>query len=74
MANPKGNGTVWTPVGKGILSQRTGSKLLLEIDLDNDLGPSASGKSRNIATTSGNVRVPGHDSARIGINVYMPNE
>lgn len=47
-------------------------KLILEIDLTADLGFSRSGKSKNIATTSGNKVIPDSDGAVIGLNVYRP--
>lgn len=43
-------------------------KLLLEIDLTRDLGPSSSGKSRLIAV--GSLRVPGN--VCVSLTVYSP--
>lgn len=43
--------------------------LTIKIDLTRDFGPSKSGKTTVIATTSGNVGVPDSD-AKIGVNVY----
>lgn len=43
--------------------------LIIKVDLNKDLGLSKSGKSRKIASTAGNVRVPDSD-AMIGLNVY----
>lgn len=71
MAQNKGQGYV--TMGKGIKGAVEGNQLTLVIDLASDLGPSASGKSRNVATTSGNIRLPGTD-CRMGLNVYKPNE
>ncbi|MGI5927008.1 MAG: hypothetical protein ACOX8A_07495 [Thermacetogeniaceae bacterium] len=48
----------------------TGDTLHLEIDLARDLGPSKSGKTMMIATTSGNKEIPGTDGAIIGLNIY----
>ena len=45
-------------------------KLTLTVDLTQDLGPSASGKSIIIATTAGNVDVPSVDDTKFGLNVY----
>jgi hypothetical protein len=42
--------------------------LVITIDMSRDLGPSSTGKTRLIATTSGNVKLPGGE--RIGLNVY----
>lgn len=49
-------------------------KLIITVDLNKDLGPSASGKSVMIATTSGNVDVPGMPDTKIGLNVYRKKE
>jgi len=43
--------------------------MTIVVKLDQDLGPSKSGKTRLIATSAGNVRVEGTD-AFIGLNVY----
>lgn len=48
-------------VDKGVMT--------IVVKLDVDLGPSKSGKTRLIATSSGNVKVEGTD-AFIGLNVY----
>ena len=47
-----------------------GKVLTLEVDLAKDLGPSKSGKNVNIATTAGNVDVPGMPGVKFGLNVY----
>ena len=47
-----------------------GQTLTIEIDLSKRLGPSKSGKTTVIATTSGNVDVPQHRDIKIGINCY----
>lgn len=48
---------------------REGDKLIIEVDLTVDLGDSSSGKTRVIASTRGNAKVPESD-AMIGLNVY----
>lgn len=55
-------------VGKNVEYTVEGNILTVRIDLSKDHGPSASGKTRIIATTSGNVALPG--GAKVGINVY----
>jgi hypothetical protein len=45
-----------------------GSTLTIVIDLSNDAGPSKSGKSLVIATTSGNVDIG--NGVKLGLNVY----
>ena len=49
-------------------------KLTITVDLTSDLGPSASGKSVMIATTEGNVEVPGAPDVKIGLNVYRKKD
>ena len=44
-------------------------KLIIEIDLTKEFGPSKSGKTITIASTRGNQQVEGTD-AIIGLNVY----
>jgi len=45
-------------------------KLILQIDLTQDLGPSKSGKTRLIGTSCGNGTVPGHEGVRFSLSVY----
>ena len=47
-----------------------GSTLVIEVDLSQTLGPSASGKSEIIATTGGNAAVPGSEEVKVGLNVF----
>jgi hypothetical protein len=49
--------------------EESGNTLTIKIDLNKDLGLSKSGKSRKIASSGGNVKIPGTDAV-IGINVY----
>jgi len=44
-------------------------KLIIEIDLAKDFGPSKSGKTITIASTRGNQKIEG-TKAVIGLNVY----
>ena len=48
-----------------------GNTLCLEIDLSKRLGPSASGKTVIVATTSGNQPIPGTDGVVLGLNAYI---
>lgn len=58
-------------MGKGIVGTLDGDKLTLEIDLSQDFGKSASRKTTIIATTSGNVPIPGAlNGAVLGLNLY----
>ena len=44
--------------------------MTMTIDLNLDLGPSASKKSNIIATSEGNQKIDGGNGAIIGLNVY----
>ena len=44
--------------------------LVIKVDLGIEFGPSASGKTIIIASTEGNVSVPGSEAIKIGLNVY----
>jgi len=47
----------------------TGNIATITIDLSKTLGPSKSGKTTLVATTSGNVTIPGTD-VKLGLNAY----
>lgn len=47
-----------------------GSELVIRVNLSETHGPSKSGKTVIIATTSGNVKLP--DGTAFGLNVYKP--
>jgi len=49
-----------------------GDVLILRVDLTKEFGPSATGKTTIVASTEGNVAVPGQDEIKIGLNVYRP--
>lgn len=57
---------------ENITFQVEGDQLVLVVDLSHEAGESSSGKSIIIATTGGNVSVPGHEDIKIGMNVYRP--
>jgi len=40
------------------------------VDLGKEFGVSKSGKSITIASTEGNVSLPGHEDIKIGLNIY----
>jgi hypothetical protein len=48
-----------------------GSKLVIEVDLTQNLGPSKSGKSDFIANTGGFVKLPGSE-VKFSLNVIVP--
>jgi len=51
-----------------------GDQLVITIDLSQEVGVSSSGKSIIIATTGGNVAVPGWEAIKVGLNVYRPQQ
>jgi hypothetical protein len=59
-------------MAKNIETKVTGDKLIITIDLTKSFGLSGSGKSEIIASTEGNVSLPGHEDIKIGVNVYRP--
>jgi hypothetical protein len=54
--------------------QVQGNQLVITVDLTQELGVSSSGKSLIIASTSGNVAVPGFEDIKVGLNVYRPQQ
>jgi hypothetical protein len=55
---------------KNVEMKIEGNILKIEVDLSREFGPSASGKTIIIATTEGNVSIPGAEDKKIGLNVY----
>ena len=49
-----------------------GDKLVIMVDLKQEFGPSSSGKSITIASTEGNISVPGREEIKMGLNIYKP--
>jgi hypothetical protein len=49
-----------------------GNKLIITVDLNQEFGLSSSGKSITIASTEGNISVPGREDVKVGLNVYKP--
>ena len=47
-----------------------GEILTITVNLSQTFGKSSSGKSTIIASTEGNQSVPGHETVKIGLNVY----
>jgi hypothetical protein len=46
-----------------------GTVLTIKVDPSKEFGPSASGKTTIIASTEGNVTIPGREE-KVGLNVY----
>ena len=59
-------------MAKNIETRVQGEKLVITIDLSKNFGLSGSGKSLIIASTEGNISVPGREDLKIGVNVYRP--
>lgn len=57
-------------IGKNIKTTVEGNKLTIEVDLSKEFGPSASGKTIIVATSSGNAAVEGGGGAIMGLNLY----
>jgi hypothetical protein len=55
---------------KNVEMKVDGQKLIITVDLTKEFGKSSSGKTTIVATTAGNVSVPGHDDIKIGLNCY----
>jgi hypothetical protein len=47
-----------------------GNTLTITVDISKDYGESKSGKSITIASTEGNISIPGHEEIKIGLNIY----
>ena len=47
-----------------------GTIMTVKVDLSKEFGSSSSGKTIIIATTEGNVSIPGAEDKKIGLNVY----
>ena len=60
--------------GENVSMRVDGSILVIEIDLSQTLGLSSTGKSEIVASTGGNVGVPGKPEVKVGLNVYRPRK
>jgi hypothetical protein len=49
-----------------------GNKLIIEVDLTKEYGLTGSGKSVKVASSDGNMSVPGREEIKMGLNVYKP--
>jgi hypothetical protein len=57
---------------KNIEMKVEGNKLVIMVDLNQEFGLSSSGKSITVASTEGNVAIPGREEIKIGLNIYKP--
>ncbi len=61
--------TMTTTVGSNVTMDVQNGTLVITCQLDGNFGPSSSGKTVIVASTGGNVGIPGTD-AQIGFNLY----
>ena len=55
---------------KNVEMKVEGNILTIKVDLSQEFGPSSSGKTIIIASTEGNVSIPGAENRKVGLNVY----
>ncbi|MFH1008566.1 MAG: hypothetical protein V1800_13875 [Candidatus Latescibacterota bacterium] len=55
---------------KNVEMNLDGDILTITVDLSKEFGPSSSGKTIIIASTEGNVSVPGAEDKKVGLNIY----
>jgi len=55
---------------KNVEMKVDGNILTITVDLSKEFGPSSSGKTIIIASTEGNISVPGAEDKKVGLNVY----
>lgn len=55
---------------KNVEMKIDGNILTITVDLSQEFGPSSSGKTIIIASTEGNISVPGAEDKKVGLNVY----
>ena len=54
---------------KNVELEVEGNILTIKVDLAKEFGPSSSGKTIIIASTEGNITIPGREE-KIGLNIY----
>ena len=54
---------------KNVEMKVEGTILTITVDLSKEFGPSSSGKTIILASTEGNVTIPGREE-KVGLNVY----
>ena len=63
-----------TKVGTNIEVEVEGDTLLIRLNLKETHGVTTSGKSIKIASSDGNVSMPGREDIKLGLNVYIPKQ
>lgn len=61
-----------TVIGRNVSVELDGNMLIIRADIGAETTTSGSGKSEVVASTNGNVAVPGTD-LKLGLNLYRPN-
>lgn len=61
-----------THIGTNIACEVKGDELIIRINLADRHGPSASGKTIIVASSSGNQKIPGTE-VTLGLNAYVKN-
>lgn len=59
---------------KNVTTKIEGKKLVIEVDLSKNFGPSKSGKTVIIASSEGNVAIKGAEGVKLGLNIYKSAE
>ena len=55
---------------KNVEMKVEGNVLTIKVDISERHGKSSSGKTTIVASTEGNMSVPGHPDVKIGLNIY----
>ena len=63
-----------TKVGTNIVLEVEGDTLVIRMNLKETHGVTTSGKSIKIASSEGNISVPGREDIKVGLNVYTPKK
>ncbi len=58
---------------KNVEMKVEGNILTIKVDLTEEFGPSSSGKTIIVASSEGNVSIPGRDE-KIGLNIYRKKQ
>lgn len=59
-------------MAQNVTTTVSGKTLIIRIELEAPKVPSASGKSDKLASTNGNIDVPGVPGLKLGVNAYFP--
>ena len=59
---------------KNVEMKVEGNILTIKVVLSEEFGPSSSGKTIIIASTEGNLSVPGDEHKKVGLNVYRKKD